>query len=112
MAHAVEDKFGMLALTADTEIELATLDVRYQYRFEHLGVDAGGVDDSDSAKSAWLSGVTGVTGDKSVEDEKFELADGKTAVIGPGISKLFIVSSSGADGVIQFVRIGSPTPSY
>ena len=111
MSFSVTDKFGMLALTADTQIVL-TLDVRYAYRVTHLGTDAAGNDDADSAKSAWLSTVTGHTGDRSAEDEKYEITDGNSENIGPGIGSLYVVSSSGADGVIQFARIGTPTNSY
>ena len=101
----------MLALTAATEIEL-TLDVRYSYRVTHLGTDVSGNDDANSAKSAWLSTVTGRTGDRSAEDEKYEIVDGTSENIGPGISTLYVVSSANADGVIQFARLGTPTISY
>ena len=106
------DAFGMIALNADTEVSLS-LDVRYQYRIIHSGDDVAGNDDADSAKSAWLSTLSGtITADKSVEDEKFELVDGEEQTFGPGISKLYIVSTSGADGYLKVIRVGSPTVSY
>jgi|GEM_PF-2535025 len=106
------DVFGMLALTADTEITL-NLDPRYQYKLIHTGADAGGTDDADSALSAWLSTLSGtITADKTVEDEKLELADGANETIGPGIKTLYLVSTTGADAVLKIVRIGNPTNSY
>ncbi len=48
------DVFGMVALTAATEITLS-LDPRYQYKLIHTGADASGTDDAQSALSAWLS---------------------------------------------------------
>ncbi len=112
MAFAKEDVFGMLALTAGTEVELE-LDVRYQYKIFHTGADASGADDAQSALSAWLSTLSGtITADSSVEDEKLEMKDGTDETIGPGIGKLYIVSTTGADAVLKLYRIGSPTTSY
>ena len=106
------DVFGMIALSADTEVELS-LDVRYQYKLIHTGADASGNDDAQSALSAWLSTLSGtITADKTVEDEKFELTDGASETFGPGINKLYIVSTTGADAVLKVVRVGTPTNSY
>ena len=106
------DLVGMIALAGTTELELS-LDVRYQYKIVHTGDDAGIYDDEDSAKSAWLSTLSGtITADKSIEDEKFELMDGADVTIGPGCSKLYIVSTDGADGVLKVVRIGTPSNEY
>ena len=105
------DKFGMIALTADTEVSLS-LDVRYQYKIIHTGDDAAGDDDAQSALSAWLSTLSGITADKSVEDEKYELLTDTEETFGPGISKLYIVSTTGADAVLKAVRIGTPVNSY
>ena len=107
MAWSVLDAFGMFSLTADTEITLE-LDPRYEYKFEHLGRDSGGNDDANSQKSAWLSTVSGtITADKTVEDEKLEIVNDGNATIGPGVPKLYVVSTSGADAAIQIVRRGS-----
>lgn len=112
MAFAKEDVFGMVALNGATEVEL-DLDVRYAYKIFHTGDDASGNDDGDSAKSAWLSTLSGtITADNSVEDEKLEMLTDTDETIGPGISKLYIVSTSGADGVLKLYRIGTPTGSY
>lgn len=112
MAFDPVDKFGMVALTAGTEV-LVLLDARYQYKLIHTGADASGNDDAASALSAWLSTLTAViTANKSVEDEKFELTDGASETIGPGISKLYLVSVATADAVLKIVRIGTPTNSY
>lgn len=112
MAMATEDLFGMVALNGATEVEVV-LDVRYMYDFSHTGKDASGNDDANSALSAWLSMSSGeITADSSVEDDKYELADGGIIFIGPGISKLYLVSSANADGVLQIIRLGTPTNSY
>ena len=107
-----DDKIGCLALEGTAELEL-NLDPRYQYRIIHTGDDAGIYDDEDSAKSAWISTLSGtITADTTVEDEKYELKTDTGETFGPGISKLYIVSSDGADGVLRIVRIGTPTNSY
>jgi hypothetical protein len=112
MAFAKEDKFGMIALSAATEVSLA-LDVRYQYKIIHTGADASGNDDAQSALSAWLSTLSStITANKTVEDEKFELTDGATEYVGPGITTLYIVSTVGADAVLKVVRLGTPSNSY
>ena len=112
MSFSAEDKFGMVALAGATEVEL-DLDVRYQYKIFHTGDDAGGVDDADSAKSAWLSTLSGtITADNSVEDEKLEMLTDTNETIGPGISTLYIVSTAGADAVLKLYRIGTPVNSY
>jgi len=112
MAFAKEDVFGMFSLTGATEIEL-DLDVRYSYKITHTGADAAGTDDANSAKSAWLSTLSGtVTANATVEDEKYILTDGTSETFGPGIGTLYVVSVSGADAVIKLFRIGTPTNSY
>jgi len=112
MAMAATDKFGMIALNGATEVSL-NLDVRYQYKLIHTGAGADGVDDANSALSAWLSTLSAtITANKSVEDEKHELLDGASEVVGPGVSKLYIVSTANADAVLKVVRIGAPTTSY
>lgn len=104
--------FGMVALTADTEIALA-LDVRYAYKIFHTGKDAAGHDDAQSELSAWLSTVSAtITCDASIEDHKLELKDGTNETIGPGISTLYIKSTTGADAALKFYRIGTPTNCY
>jgi hypothetical protein len=112
MAFAKEDVFGMFSLTGATEITLP-LDVRYQYKITHTGLDAGGNDDENSGKSAWLSTLSGtITCDGSVEDEKYELTDATSETFGPGIGNLYVKSTTGADAVIKLFRIGTPTNSY
>lgn len=107
-----DDKFGMVALAAATEVPLS-LDPRYQYKLLHTGADASGNADANSVKSAWLSTLSAtITCDKSVEDEKFELLTATNETVGPGISTLYLKSTSGADAVLKIVRIGSPTTSY
>jgi len=104
MAWSKNDRFGMFALTAATEITL-DLNPRFSYKFVHTGVDTGGNDDANSASSAWLSTLSGtITADKSVEDEKLEVADGLSETIGPGVEKLYVVSVASADGAIRIVR--------
>ena len=112
MAWSENDAFGMFSLTAATEIEMA-LDVRYSYKFIHMGVDSAGNDDAQSALSAWLSTVSGtITADGTVEDKKFRLVDAANETIGPGIRTLYIVSTTGADAAIQVVRKLPSTTSY
>jgi len=112
MAFDPADKFGMVALNAATEVTL-TLDPRYQYKLIHTGDDASGNDDAQSALSAWVSTLSGtITANKTVEDEKYELLTDTDETFGPGISKLYLVSTTGADGVLKIVRIGTPTNSY
>ena len=112
MAMKSSDKFGMVALAGAGEVEL-DLDVRYQYRIFHTGDDVGGVDDANSALSGFLSTASSaIAADKSIEDNKYELMTDLSVTIGPGISKLYIVSAANADAVLQVVRIGTPTGSY
>ena len=104
MAWNKLDKFGMLSLTDATEI---TLDLvpRFAYKFIHTGVDSAGNNDANSAKSAWLSTLSAtITADNTVEDEKLFIADGGNETIGPGIDKLYVVSTAGADAAIKIVR--------
>ena len=106
------DKIGMVALSGATQVTL-NLDPRYQYKLIHTGADASGNDDANSALSAWLSTLSAtITANKTVEDEKFELTDGANETVGPGISKLYLVSTANADAVLKIVRIGTPTNSY
>ena len=117
MAFAKEDVFGMVSLTAATEITLP-LDVRYAYKITHTGADAAGNDDGAGdglleEASAWLSTLEStITADGTVEDEKYELTDGTSETFGPGIGALYVVSVNGADAVIKLFRIGTPTSSY
>jgi hypothetical protein len=112
MAMAKEDLFGMVALTADTLVEV-DLDVRYRYRVLHTGRDASNTDDANSAKSAWMApkGTTPIA-DRAVNDNQYELEDGQEVTIGPGIGTLNLKSTTGADAVLLFIRIGTPTNSY
>ena len=56
-------------------------------------------------KSAWLSTLSGtITADNTVEDEKLFIADGGNETIGPGIDKLYVVSTADADAAIKIVR--------
>lgn len=104
MAWSKLDAFGLFSLTAATEITLE-LNPRYSYKLIHLGVDSGGNDDAQSALSAWLSTASGtITADNTVEDEKLWIADGGNVTIGPGIEKLYVVSTAGADAAIQIIR--------
>ena len=112
MAFAVNHLFGMVALNGASEVTLA-LDVRYQYKLIHTGVDAGGNNDSNSAQSAWVSTVSGtIACDESVQDLKYELLDGTSEIVGPGISTLYLKSGANADAVLKIVRSGTPTNSY
>lgn len=104
MAWDKLDAFGLFSLTGATEITLE-LNPRYSYKFTHTGKDSAGNDDAQSALSAWLSTKSAtITADNTVEDEKMWIADGGNATIGPGISKLYVVSTTGADAAIQIVR--------
>lgn len=104
MAWSSKDAFGLFSLTATTEITLE-LNPRFSYKLIHLGVDSAGNNDAQSALSAWLSTLSGtITADNTVEDEKLFIADGGNETIGPGISKLYVVSTAGADAAIQIVR--------
>ena len=110
MAWNKLDKFGLFSLTATTEIELE-LNPRYAYKFTHLGVDTSGNNDAQSALSAWFSTTSAtITADTTVEDDKLWIADGGNETIGPGIEKLYVVSTAGADAAIQIVRQGSYVP--
>lgn len=104
MAWSKNDAFGLFALTAATEITLE-LNPRYAYKLIHTGKDSAGNDDAQSAISAWLSTVSGtITANNTVEDKKLFIADGGNETIGPGIGKLYVVSTTGADAAIQIVR--------
>lgn len=105
------DAFGLFSLTGATEITLE-LSPRYAYKLTHLGVDSAGNDDANSALSAWLSTLSAtITADNTVEDHKMWIADGGNATIGPGVSKLYVVSTTGADAAIQILR-QSPYESW
>ena len=109
---ASDDKFGMVALNSTTQVTL-NLDPRYQYKLIHTGAGGDGTDDANSALSAWLSTKSAtITCDKTVEDEKFELTDGASETIGPGIKTLYLKSTATADAVIKIVRIGTPSNQY
>ena len=51
-----------------------------------------------------LTGFATITADNTVEDNKLWIADAGNVTIGPGISKLYVVSTTGADAAIQIVR--------
>ena len=104
MSWEKQDAFGLFSLTGATEIELE-LNPRYAYEFIHTGDDSAGNDDASSALSAFLSTLSGtITADKTVEDEKLVIVTDTDETIGPGISKLYVVSTTGADAAIQIVR--------
>ena len=106
------DAFGMVALTAASEVTL-NLDPRYQFKLTHTGAGADGTDDANSALSAWLSTKSAtITCDRTVENCKLELTDGASETVGPGISTLYLKSAANADAVLKIVRIGTPTNSY
>ncbi len=111
MAWSKLDAFGMFSLTGATEITLE-LQPMYAYTFNHIGKDSAGNDDANSALSAWFSTLSGtITADNTVEDKKAWVADGSTITLGPGIEKLYVVSTAGADAAIQIIR-QSPTVPY
>jgi hypothetical protein len=98
--------FGIVALSADTEVEV-TLDRYHGYKIIHLGVDVSGNDDADSAKAAYLATASGdIAADWAADAGKYVLLDGGTVEIGPGIPTLYLISTSGADAALQFVRLG------
>ena len=104
MAWSKHDPFGMFSLTAATEITLDLLPM-YRYTFIHTGKDSAGNDDAQSALSAWFSTVSAtITADNTVEDKKTWAADGTEISLGPGIEKLYVVSTAGADAAIKIVR--------
>lgn len=104
MAWSKHDAFGLFSLTGATEITLE-LNPRFSYKLIHTGKDSAGNDDANSALSAWLSTVSGtITADNTVEDKKLFIADGGNETIGPGIDKLYVVSTTNADAAIQIVR--------
>jgi hypothetical protein len=94
----------MFSLTGATEITLE-LQPMYAYTFIHTGDDSAGNDDAQSALSAWFSTLSGtITADNTVEDEKTWIADEQEITLGPGIEKLYVVSTAGADAAIKIVR--------
>lgn len=105
MAWDKQDAFGYVALTATTEVSVE-LNPRYAYKLIHTGVDISGNDDANSAIAAYLSTSTGsITADAVYdEDEKMWILDGANETIGPGIKMLYLISTAGADGVIQIIR--------
>lgn len=113
MAWDVLDAFGYVSLNAATEVSVE-LDKRYSYKLIHTGVDAAGTDDVNSIKTAWLSTSSGAITADAVwdEDNKMWLLDGAEEIIGPGIERLYLVSTSGADGVIQIIRQMPCTTSW
>jgi len=107
MAWDKLDAFGLFSLTGATEITLELLPM-YSYKLTHTGKDSAGNDDASSAISAWLSTTSAtITADNTVEDDKMWIADAGNETIGPGISKLYVVSTAGADAAIQIVRQNS-----
>lgn len=111
MAWSKLDAFGMFSLTGATEITLELIPM-YAYTFTHTGDDSAGNDDANSALSAWFSTVSGtITADNTVEDKKAWVADEGSITLGPGIDKLYVVSTAGADAAIKIVR-QAPTVPY
>lgn len=108
MAWDKLDAFGYVALAGTTEVSVE-LNPRYSYKLVHTGVDAGGTDDANSAKSAYLSTSSGAITADSVydEDEKMWIDDGGNVTIGPGIEKLHLLGAADADAVIQIIRQSS-----
>ena len=102
---AVTGHFGTVAINATTEVTV-TLDEQFAYHVRHTGVDAAGVDDAQSAITAFLSYASGVTATPAEEDDKYALLDGQEVIIGPGIPTLYIDSTAGADGILTFSRQG------
>ena len=113
MAWSVNDAFGYVSLVGVTEVEVP-LDKRYSYKIVHTGVDAAGTNDANSAKTAWLSTLSAtITADLVYdEDEKMWILDGANETIGPGIDKLYLVSTSGANAAIQIIRKMPCTTSW
>ncbi len=112
MAFAKDDTLGMIALVGAGEVSFS-LDVRYQYKLTHIGKDASGNNDDNSALSTWVSTrASTIQADSSVEDKKFELPDGASETFGPGINTLYLVAAANADATIKIVRIGTPSNSY
>lgn len=108
---AVTKYFGTVALNGATEVTV-TLDERFSYQVRHTGVDAAGVDDANSALTAYLSWATGVTVSMAEEDDKYPLMDGQSVEIGPGISTLYIDAAAGSDGILAFARKGETTRAW
>ena len=110
MAWSKLDAFGMFSLTGATEITLE-LSPMYAYTFTHTGDDSAGNDDANSALSAWFSTLSGtITADNTVEDKKAWVADEGTITLGPGIEKLYVVSTANADAAIKIVRQAPSVP--
>lgn len=110
MAWSKLDAFGMFSLTGATEITLE-LQPMYAYTFTHTGDDSAGNDDAQSALSAWFSTLSGtITANNTVEDKKAWVADEGTLTLGPGIEKLYVVSTAGADAAIKIVRQAPTVP--
>jgi hypothetical protein len=104
MAWSKNDAFGLFSLTGTTEIAL-DLNPRYSYKIIHTGDDSAGNDDANSDKAAWLSTVSAtITANNTVQDKKMWIASDTSETIGPGISKLYVVSTADADAAIQIIR--------
>jgi hypothetical protein len=109
---AVTDHFGTVALNGATEVTV-TLDEKFAYQVRHTGLDAGGVDDANSALTAYLSYASGITAlTLAEEDDKYPLMDAQSVEIGPGIATLYIDSTAGADGILLFARKGESTRNW
>lgn len=105
---AVTKHFGTVALDGSTEVTV-TLDEQFAYQVRHTGVDAAGVDDAESALSAFLSYATGVTATPAEEDDKYVLMNEQSVEIGPGISTLYIDAVATSDAILTFARKGELT---
>jgi len=107
----ISTHFGTVALNGVTEVTV-TLDEKHMYHVRHTGVDAGAVDDANSALAAYLSFESGVTADMSEEDDKYALTDGEYVVIGPGIGTLYIDAAVNSDGILVFSRMGDSSRNW
>ena len=108
---AVTKHFGTVALNSTTEVTV-TLNEQFSYQVKHLGADAAGNDDAQSALTAYLSYASGVTVSLAEEDDKYPLMDGQSVIIGPGIGTLYIDAATGADGILAFSRTGESTRAW
>jgi len=109
---AVTKYFGTVALNGTNEVTV-TLDEQYSYEVYHTGTDAAGNGDASSQITAYMSYASGLAAvSMAEEDDKYPLLYGKYVTIGPGISTLYIDSTTGADGILAFSRIGELTRNW
>ena len=108
---AITKYFGTVALNGSTEVTV-TLDERFSYQVRHTGIDAGSVDDANSALTAYLSWASGVTVSMAEEDDKYPLMNETSVEIGPGISTLYIDAAANSDAILAFARKGETTRKW